>query len=164
RKIIIDTKGGGDTVKVSVTGELTGRLDLDLNLGAGDDSADIDFAAISGRLKLKADLGGGKDTIDVNLDQELRARAEVDLDVRGGDGADVWILSVNEVRARAELDARFYGGRDNDTLDVRLGDPIDTAAEVKIDGNGGEGNDSLKVDATTFGTGANIAAGAKLVV
>jgi len=164
RKILIDTKGGNDTVNLSVTGDLTTRLDLDLNLGSGNDNADLNFAAISGRLNLKADLGSGNDLIDVNLDQELRAGAEVDMDVRGGDGTDTWALSVNEVRTGAELDARFDGGRHDDVLNVFLGDPIDSGAEVSISGRGGDGNDSLKVDATTFGTGANIAAGAELKV
>jgi len=35
---------------------------------------------------------------------------------------------------------------------------------VEITGKGGDGNDSLTVDATTFGTGANIAKGAELEV
>jgi len=164
KKIIIDTKGGDDTVNLSVTGNLTTRLDLDLNLGAGNDTANLKFAAISTRLKLRADLGAGNDVLGVNLDQEIRPGAKVDLDVKGSDGADTWNLSANEVRSGAELKASFDGGRHNDTLNVFLGDPIDSGAEVTIIGRGGDGNDSLKVDATTFGTGANIAAGAELKV
>src|SRR5262245_62163810 len=66
RKIIIDTKGGADTVTVDVTGELTTRLDLRLELGSGNDTADLAFAAISDELKVKADLGSGNDMFAVN--------------------------------------------------------------------------------------------------
>jgi hypothetical protein len=164
RRITIDTKGGNDTVNVNVTGELTSRLNIDLVLGAGNDVADLNFAAISDELRIKADLGSGDDLIDINLDQEIREDGEVDIDVRGQDGADQFILSVNEVRAGAELNVRFDGGRGNDTLDVRLGDPVDEDAEIKIDARGGDGNDALTVDATTFGTGANIGEGAEVEV
>jgi hypothetical protein len=164
RRILIDTQGGADAVNLSVTGTLTRRLDLDLRLGGGNDSADLNFAAVDDRLRLHADLGGGNDLLDVNLDQELLARSEADLNVRGGGGDDTWVLSVNEVRAGAELKAQFEGSGGNDTLDVRLGDPIDAGAEVRVQGRGDEGDDSLKVDATTFGSGANIAAGAELKV
>jgi len=164
RKIIINTKGGNDTVNFTATGQLNTRLDLYLALGSGNDTANLAFAAINSRLKLNADLGSGNDTINTNLDQEIKAGARADLNVWGDNGADTWILSVNEVRSKAKLDAWFDGGSNNDTLDVRLGDPIDAGAKVDITGKGRDGNDSLLVDATTFGTGANIAKGAELEV
>ena len=163
-KIVIDTRGGNDTVNLSVTGALTSELHLDLGLGGGNDVAHLKFAAISDELKVRADLGGGDDTIDVNLDQEIQTGAVVDLKVKGQGGADAWTLSVNEVRTNAELKVAFDGEGGNDSLDVFLGDPIDAGAKVKIDAKGGGGNDDLNVDATTFGTGANIAAGATLSV
>src|SRR5918993_2863218 len=78
-RILVDLRGGADSVTVNVTGELTGELDLRLNTGAGNDTADVNFLGpISGEVNVRADLGAGDDTFnDVNIDQEIRAGAEV---------------------------------------------------------------------------------------
>jgi hypothetical protein len=164
KRIIFDLKSGDDSVTVNTTGELTKQLDLRMNFGDGDDSANLKFASISRNLTVSADLGAGDDWIDLNLDEEIRSGVAIGLDVRGYDGADTWILSVNEVRPNAILRAHFDGDDGDDVLDVRLGDPIDSGARVKIDGDGGDGADLLKVDGVTMGIGAIIQAGAHLRV
>ena len=164
KEIDIRTRGGDDTVTLTATGELTEKLELNLNLGQGNDVADLEFAAIAAKLALEADLGAGNDTLSVNLDQEISSQGKVELKVNGGGGNDVWNLSANEVRSRAKLQAAFVGGAGDDTLQTFLGDPIDEKAHVQIFAAGGGGNDTLNVDATTFGTGANLAEGAQLQV
>jgi len=86
KRIIVLTRGGNDTVNFTATGDLTARLDLILALGSGNDTANIDFAPISNRLRMFADLGSGNDLIDVNLDQEIRAGARADLGVWAATG------------------------------------------------------------------------------
>lgn len=163
-RIVIDTGDGDDSLTFDVTAELTEALEVEVDLGAGNDTADLDFMAISDQLQVRANLGEGDDLFDVNLDVELKTGADVGIDVRGREGADTFNLSVNEVREDADLKAQFRGGQDDDALNVFLGDPIDAGAEVKIQGNGGAGNDDLTVDATTFGTGANIGEDAELQI
>jgi hypothetical protein len=164
KEIDIRTRGGDDTVTLTATGELTKNLELNLNLGDGNDVADLKFAAIAAKLALEGNLGAGNDTLSVNLDQEILSKGKVEMAVNGGGGNDTWNLSANEVRSRAKLQASFEGGGGDDTLQTFLGDPIDEKAHVQIFAAGGGGNDTLNVDATTFGTGANIAEGAKLQV
>ena len=164
QEINLRTRGGDDTVNLLATGELTQKLELELNLGDGNDVADLKFAAIASKLELEANLGGGNDTLSINLDQEIRSKGHVEMKVNGGGGNDTWNLSANEVRSKAKLQAAFEGGAGDDTLQTFLGDPIDEKAHVQIFAEGGGGNDTLSVDATTFGTGANIAEGAKLQV
>ena len=163
-RIVIDLRGGADTVVLNGTGELTEELALVLNLGAGNDTADLNFAAVADELSVRADGGAGDDLIDVNLDQEIRAGAEVRVDVRGRDGADTGILSVNEVREGAELWAWFAGDAGDDAFTAFLGDPLDAGAFVKLVADGGHGDDALTVDASTFGTGVNIGEGAELMI
>ena len=164
KAIDIRTRGGDDSVTLLATGELTEKLELNLNLGNGNDVADLEFAAIADKLELEADLGGGNDTLSVNLDQEILSKGKVEMAVSGGGGDDVWNLSANEVRSKAKLQATFEGGGGDDTMETFLGDPIDEKAHVQIFAAGGGGNDTLSVDAVMFGTGANIADGAKLQV
>jgi len=164
KEIIVATGDGNDVLTLDVTGELTSKLELSLDLGAGNDAADLDFAAIAAKLAVEADLGAGNDLFDVNLDQEIMARGKAQLDVKGGAGDDTWNLSANEVRSNAKLQASFDGGDGNDTFKALLGDPMEAKAHVQISAEGGAGNDALTVDATTFGTGADIADGAKLQV
>lgn len=164
KEIEIDTLGGNDSVNLTVTGELKKKLEVEMDLGDGDDTSSMLFGAIAAKLALEADLGAGNDTLSVNLDQQIKSKGQVRMEVTGGDGNDTWNLSANEVRTKAKLQAQFDGGNGDDVLQTFLGDPIDAKAHVQIQASGGAGNDALTVDATTFGTGANIAAGAKLQV
>jgi hypothetical protein len=164
KEIIVDTGDGNDVLTLDVTGELTSKLELNLDLGAGNDSADLDFATIAAKLEVEADLGAGNDLFDVNLDQEILSRGKAQVDVDGGAGDDRWNLSANEIGSKAKLQASFEGDDGNDILQAFLGDPMEAKAHVQISAEGGAGNDTLTVDATTFGTGADIADGAKLQV
>ena len=164
KEIEIDTGGGDDSVNLTVTGELKKQLEIDMDLGDGNDTSSMLFGAIAAKLALEADLGAGNDTLSVNLDQQIKSKGHVQMEVDGEDGNDTWNLSANEVRTKAKLQAQFDGGAGDDILQTFLGDPMEAKAHVQIQATGGAGNDTLNVDATTFGTGANIAAGAKLQV
>lgn len=164
KEIEIDTAGGDDSVNLTVTGELTKKLEIELDLGDGNDTSSMLFGAIAAKLALEADLGAGNDTLSVNLDQEIKSKGQVKMDVEGGEGNDTWNLSANEVRSKAKLQAQFDGDAGDDILLMFLQDPIDAKAHVQIQASGGDGADALTVDATTVGTGASIGAGAKLHV
>ena len=100
----------------------------------------------------------------MNLDWEIRVGGKVGLDVQGREGADTWVLSVNDVLDNAEVSARFDGAAGNDTFHVCLGDPVEAGGRLRIEGYGGAGHDAMTVDATTFGKGADVAAGAELEI
>jgi hypothetical protein len=164
RRILVATFGGDDAVNFTASGALTRSLDLALALGSGNDTSNQLFRAIGADLRVGADLGDGDDTVNTNLDEEIRAGADVNLATLGRDGNDSWTLSVNEVRTRAELGVLFSGGDGTDTFETRLGDVIESRAEVNIDGFGGDDDDNLLVDAVTFGTGGPIAERAEVDV
>src|SRR4051794_33938705 len=105
--------GGDDTVNYSLTGELTNSRSILLDLGAGNDTATLDFGAgvaDGGRLRLGVAGGRGDDTVTATF------------------GAVAGDVSVG-----ADL------GAGNDTLNVPSGGGLTGDARLPLAGDGGGG-------------------------
>lgn len=133
--IIVNTKGGNDTVNYTLSGQLQRSENLSLNLGDGNDTANLNFSAgqananlrvnvlggagddrvtaTFGRfdhsnLSFRSDLGSGNDACDVTMSGALVNRSHVNFNVAGGLGNDTIAFHANASPVDVEALSSLY--------------------------------------------------------
>ncbi|MFL5243048.1 MAG: hypothetical protein ACJ8FY_13150 [Gemmataceae bacterium] len=151
RNVAIATFGGDDTVNYTQSAARTGRLGLFVDLGAGNDTANLDFTpGVSSSSLIAAVYGGqGNDTIASQVGA-IAAGANAGLFLDGGAGDDA-ITAGFSGALNGRLAVALSGDAGNDTLtgniDVADGSTGKLAALV----NGGGGDDNLTLNVTGAG-------------
>jgi hypothetical protein len=98
-RVLINTRGGADRVSYKTEGEVSISYLL-LNLGSGDDVADLDYGAVGG--KLRSDIFGdlGADEISTSFAAVL-SEGDALSSMHGGLGDDIIRCDQNNVAGRA---------------------------------------------------------------
>jgi len=143
-RVVFVGLGGDDNFSYTLTGELTTDREIRANLGAGNDTATLDFAAsVNGaQLDVEVSGGAGDDTVDTTLGAVTDG--DVTLDARLGAGTDD--LTVNQtadVTGDSQVELEADGGRGDDVLGFNLAGAIGADADVSIDADGGRGADQV---------------------
>jgi hypothetical protein len=167
QNIVINSRGGDDTIDYSLTGKLTESEQLTLHLGAGSDQVDLNyskgvaakslnvniddgggnqsvtarFGRITGTdLRLSAHLGDGMNHFTALLNGGLAGKANVDLNVRGGGLVDgVYIQADGPIGAAARLSVETAVGGTLDTVHVGYAGKL--AGALSINEQAGRGWD-----------------------
>ncbi len=153
---------GSDTVDFRLNGALQSPLELDMNLGAGNDRAYMDFypgivgtslkvdlhggagrdsvEALFGNMtnanvSYRAALGDGADTSDVDLFSGASGHTKATFDVAGDSGADhVNFIAAGKIDSAAQVTFRAEHESDaNDRLTVRYRGELDGRLNVDVD-------------------------------
>ncbi len=141
------------------TAPTSGEVNLDIEAGTGRDAVTLNPTVVTGgRMRINAQLGAGNDTYAVNLDLsllEMRSDGDLFLGVDGGGGNDNLAVTRNGttasttiIREAADFDMRLGGGIGNDIVTVDLGGGgIDafTNGTIRLRADGGAGNDLVTV-------------------
>lgn len=153
KMILIDLKGGDDTLQYVVQGDrFTNSKDIRVDLGQGNDSANFDFTGNQNQIHLRADLraivqaGDGNDSVQANFGT-IENRAKVTFRTYLGAGDDSASLAMHGAlieQSRTSID--LEGGTGNDRLSVNAQDvAIATQSDLNIWQTGGDGNDRMEV-------------------
>jgi hypothetical protein len=163
RNIIVNTRGGDDNVTFTQTGARSSSLHLFLNLGSGDDKANLDLSpgSTSGALNIGVLGGRGNDQVTAQFGALGSAGGAGGTGASGSDlffsanlgrGDDTFTGTLagnllNDSSARF----RVAGAGGDDTLSLTAaGVNLDPAARLAIDLSGGGGGDNITVN--TSGT------------
>jgi hypothetical protein len=153
-RINIDMKGGKDSVTYKQNGNRTRSMDLNVQLGTGNDTflAYVNGNVNAGRtLDVNVDGGWGKDWIKVDADQDvdLGASANLLLYLHGGGGAYadelfVWYKGEND----GHISARMFGGPGivMDTLHLHLDRDAGSGGTYYPEVDSGPGFDDVLID------------------
>lgn len=161
-KLICNTKGGADEFHYSATGALSlSRLDLDL--GLGDDIANVALGIVKANLQSEIRGGAGKDAI-TTVFGAVKAGVKAESSMDGGIGDDILRCVQRDVAGSASCENRggagadrifcegtnvLKGGRSECLSDGGLGDDVIQCTKAHIAGyascvsDGGAGNDDL---------------------
>jgi hypothetical protein len=151
-KVVINTKGGADRVEYDIIGNLQVSREIDVNLGAGNDSFhSIWQGAIQDgvALTLNASGGAGQDFIAVNASANVNipTHAEVSLTLDGNLDKDRLFL---DYRGKLDglLDVLMTGGINQDQVQATISAAAGSAGQVQaaVEGNAGDDDLALLVD------------------
>jgi hypothetical protein len=133
-RIVINLKGGNDTVTYNLNGPLSTARRIDADLGAGNDR----FRANLGGQDLLADLdldikgAAGNDRVELNQIGRISANDKLSAKVTGNGGEDrVTATMVGDVQGRAEFDVR--GGSDSDSFTLNALSDVDVSSNGVLD-------------------------------
>jgi hypothetical protein len=173
--VVIHSGAGNDTLTYTLTGPLTTREHLQIDMGSGTDSATLDFSPGITNTDLKVDFTGGKgtdtlttkfgpitgshiffrsnlgkgaDTFDGTLLGNIMGDSAVRFLVRGGKGADTlgFHAAATNIDAGAKLDVNLLGGKGNDTINVDYTGVLN--GKLHLNANGGKGDDTITATVT----------------
>lgn len=147
-RIVIDTKGGSDTVEYRLSDVLVTSREVVMDLGSGNDSVIVDVDAVDGAdLILSADLGRGNDRFDAAFFGDL-IDAYVQMDVDGGAGHDDLLVATNPVYLDdvSTLDMVLDGGSGNDGIAVNVELDDTSTGTLYLSALGNRGNDDLEMN------------------
>jgi hypothetical protein len=145
-RVVFIGRGGDDNFSYELTGELTTDRELRLDLGAGDDTATLDFAAGVNDAELEVDVrgAGGDDTVDATFGDVTDG--DVSLRARLGAGTDELTADLTgDVTGDSDVELDADGGNGDDVLGFNLAGAIDEDATVEVDADGGRGNDDISL-------------------
>lgn len=168
-RVLINTQGGADLVLYETEGEVS-ISSLQLNLGSGDDVADLDYGTVGGTLRSEIFGDLGADEISTSLAAVLAGGDALSL-MHGGLDDDVIGCSQNNVAGRAACISQ--GGVGDDQIfcsklnvfaggqavcesiggigdDIILCTEMDVAGHTECIGNGGFGNDVVSCTLTNL--------------
>jgi hypothetical protein len=137
KQIVLNLKGGNDTVAYNLSGNLITARTINADLGAGNDSFVANFAGrdLLGDMNLSVKGGAGNDHVEMNLIGFVASGTTLNATVNGNDGKDQVLASMaGAVRGRAEFDVGGNRGADAFTLnamadvDVATGGVLDVAS------------------------------------
>jgi uncharacterized delta-60 repeat protein len=119
--VIVQAGSGNDRISYRLDG--SGEpLDLEVDLGSGDDVLTIDAAHIRGDAesawRIRVDAGSGNDDVRCDLQWDAENRAQLDATIFGNDGDDWLGLSLVGLDHQAILRALIDGGSGFDTADI----------------------------------------------
>jgi hypothetical protein len=168
-RVLIHTQGGSDRVSYETEGEVS-ISDLLLNLGSGDDVADLDYGAVGGKLRSHIFGGLGADEMSTSLAAILSDGDALSI-MDGGLGDDIIHCVQNNVAGRAACindggvgDDQvfcskfnvFAGGQATCESIGGIGDDIiiciemDVAGHTECVGDGGLGDDVVSCTLTNL--------------
>lgn len=161
-KLICNTKSGADEVHYSAAGALSlSRLDIDL--GLGDDIANVALGIVRANLQSEVRGGAGKDAI-TTVFRAVKAGVKAESSMDGGLGNDIIRCVQHDVAGSASCENRggagadrifcegtnvFESGRSECLSDGGLGNDVIQCTKAHIAGyascvsDGGAGNDDL---------------------
>jgi hypothetical protein len=144
-KIIVDTKGGDDTVKYTLTGALAASEVVFIELGRGTDSATLDFSpgVNAGKLRVAVE-GHGTDTINATFGS-IAAGAAVRASFEGGRG-DNTINTTFSGDLNGSLSLSAEGGRGNDTIATNVTVNAGSTGKLAARVEGGDGTNNLTLN------------------
>jgi CubicO group peptidase (beta-lactamase class C family) len=145
KELDIDLATGNDTFFATIGAVASnGRLLLSGRLGSGDDVATVVTGDVDGRLDVQLSGGDGSDRLALRATGDVSARATWSMAFSGEAGDDS-LTSDLQGRLWGRAGLTFSGGRGNDVLGLSL---VDEAANrgnrYRIDG--GAGDDRVRVD------------------
>jgi hypothetical protein len=173
--VVVHTRGGDDTLTYTLTNPLTSPLNLQIDMGSGNDTATLDFSPGITNTRLKVDFTGGKgndtlttkfgaitnselyfrsnlgkgnDTFDNTLLGSIVGDSAVRFLVHGGKGADTlgFHADSTNIDSGAKLDVNLLGGKGNDTINVDYQGVLN--GELRLNANGGPGDDTVNANLT----------------
>ena len=173
--VVVHTRGGDDTLTYTLTNPLTSPLHLQIDMGAGNDTATLDFSPgvsssrlkidfnggkgddtlttmfgdiTSSRVNFRADLGKGADTFDSTLLGNVIGDSAVRFLVNGSTGDDtIGVHAANtNIDANARVDLDLLGGKGNDTINVDYQGVLN--GKLRLNANGGPGDDTINANLT----------------
>jgi hypothetical protein len=168
-RVVINTQGGADRVSYETEGEVS-ISSLLLNLGWGDDVADLDYGTVGGKLRSEIFGDLGNDEISTSFaavlsegealsfmdggwdDDIIRCAANNVAGLaacvsRGGVGADQIFCSKLNVFAGGEAVCESIGGIGDDMI---MCTEMDVAGHTECIGDGGLGNDVVSCTLTNL--------------
>jgi hypothetical protein len=133
----VDLGAGNDRLRMDLFKGVTGvPLNLTLDAGAGNDSAEILFGPVNNAdVKVKASLGAGSDTFTFVMFSGLTGKSHMNLDINGGGGADrVDTDLMGKIDAGSTLDVHAANTASaDDRLVVRYKGELDGNLNATID-------------------------------
>lgn len=183
KNVVIQARGGDDSIQYTLTAERTESLHLNLHLSKGTNDLTLDFAAgvsapevgvhIQGGkdddtitatfgamtdtdLKFFGNLHQGDDTFDATLTGTVSGTAKARFKMHGLQGDDTLSLDATGVTvdAGAVLAATFFGGTGNDTLTATYQGGVNGTLRVRLDGGTGEDTATAELTADAAATGS----------
>jgi hypothetical protein len=168
-RVLINTQGGADRVTYETEGEVS-ISSLQLNLGWGDDVADLDYGTVGGKLRSEVFGDLGADEISTSLAAVLSEGDALSI-MDGGLGDDIIRCAQNNVAGLAACVSR--GGVGNDQIfcsklnvfaggqavcesiggigdDIIMCTEMDVAGRTECIGNGGLGDDVVSCTLTNL--------------
>jgi hypothetical protein len=144
--IVVLTGGGGDTVDYQLDNPVTRAKALSVDLGGGDDTANLNASAgVNGSYLLASVYGGaGADAITGSIGA-IAAGAAAALALDGGLGNDT-VTATSDGLLNGALAVAVSGGQDNDTVSAVLTVAAGSTGSLAAAALGGLGNDKLTLN------------------
>jgi hypothetical protein len=144
-QIVVHTLGGDDSVSFQLTRNMLTALDLDVDVGAGNDRVAIDlYRGVSGvPLEIEIDGGVGYDSAQVQFGKINNANVTLDASL-GQDSDSANVVFFDGVSGNSKIDANVSGDTGADRVDFNIMGKIDSAANLDIHAsNSLDANDRL---------------------
>jgi hypothetical protein len=152
--VIINTKGGADTVSYDLTGDYVGTTrTVEVNLGNGNDTFTADLGHgidAASTFALQVNGGNGKDNLSVTGTGGGPVAGTLSVQLNGGNGKDVISFGYS-----AEVDGSLMftadGGNGKDTITGNVTVATNSTGSVLAHVLGGNGKDDLGLSVTGDG-------------
>jgi len=142
----LDMGNGNDWVNLGFQSGIAGHsLNLDVNGGSGQDQVSFQLGEVrNANVNLNVGLHGQGDSFAAWLNGSLTGHSNVNLDVDGGAGGDALSFQADKVQigTNASLEADFNGGSGNDAITMSYDGRIQ--GRLALHANGGDGDDVIK--------------------
>ncbi len=172
-RIVVRSMNGDDFVDFRLTGALTQALELQIDLGDGNDTANLDFTAgiaaplkttlyggagaddvseafgdASAKISARTRLGSGDDSL-LALFSGTLSGSNFMFDANGNSGDDIMLFDGSDlnIASGTTLDLRLYEGAGAGEISVDYQGQLD--GTLRLIANGGFGNDRIDANLTT---------------
>jgi hypothetical protein len=150
KNVLINTKGGDDSVNFTLNGPLTSRLNLAIDLGAWQDtSTNKNSVTLNLNQPISAPylnvgiLGtAGQDTVSVSLGSITNSYVAIYAALLGND--DNFSATVNgDINGYSALAMAVFGGSGNDSISASINGNVSANSAVGVFLDGGYGDDAV---------------------
>ncbi len=134
QEIVLNSKGGSDTIDYTLTNTLTTSEQFKLNLGTGNDRVNLNFSKGVTAPSLNIDLNGGGGG-DRTMSVEFGAITNTDLTLAAQLGSDWDHFSTSfngAVSGHAKVSANVLGGAGYDDVNFNVNGNIGAQAQVNV--------------------------------
>jgi len=136
--LVLNLGDGDDTVTLDYAAGVAGpRLKIDLTAGKGNDTTTATFGELSSAVNLffRANLGDGDDTLDTTLAGGVLDTARARFKVQAHKGIDTvaFHATTGNVDAGALLDLDVHGGKGDDNVTVNTGGQMNGTFKLTVD-------------------------------
>jgi hypothetical protein len=157
KHVVVNTRGGDDTVTYTLTGQLTQNEKLQFQLGKGTDKLTLDFSKGLANSHLAVDVNGhGTDTVTSTFGDFNNSNLYYRANLGKGDDSVVTTLAGN-ILGTSQVRFNVNTGKGDDTVQFNAqgatnpngppsGVKIDSGAALDINVNGGKGADTITVN------------------